>query len=144
MNTRLQTSSTAEVIAFADDYALLNTNSHSNEDPDTSSDLEDHSELVTSTLVVPSSYSATAYADIQSFPPSTNPSPPPSVGGPTLDFDIDDCNTLADLLDQYGDNPPLCIEGQSTGVQTRLVLAPAHRQEINEDTDDELPDLNTL
>jgi hypothetical protein len=140
----LANSTNAQVIAFSDDWAYLNTNNHSNEDPDTSSDLEDHSDLVTSTLVVPSTYSATAFADLEDFPPSTNPSPPPSVGGPTFDFDLDDCQQLADILDQYGDNPPLSIEGQSSGIQTRLVLGRARLDTVEEDVDNDLPDLNAF
>jgi hypothetical protein len=127
-----------------------NTNNNTtNEDPDSSSDLEDHSYVVTNTIVVPRPPDMPSYSDfIESLelPPSTNPSPPPTLGGEyAVDFDLSDCDRLADMLDEFGDVPPPFIAGSSTGIQTRLVLRQSTTSVVEGVlTDNELPDLDDL
>jgi MFS superfamily sulfate permease-like transporter len=132
-----------QVIRYSDDMVFANTNNTNNNVSDAESDLEDHSYVVTNTIVVPTTSDTPSYADIATLPPSTNPSPPSSVGGDTFDFDLEDCQRLSDLLDEYHDDPPTVIVGETNRVQTSLILRQSTETSVWEH-DDELPDLCDL
>ena len=101
-----------------------------------SSDLEDHSYVVNNSTPHSTSSQATI-----SLPPSTTASPAnPFWQGGTLDFSLSDCDLLADLLDEYHDDPPLCIEGSPSGINTRLILT-GHQETTDTDSDNSVPDL---
>jgi hypothetical protein len=131
-------SSQVNRLLYLDDSVNTNNTNNNVDSSDTSSDLEDHSYVVNHTITVPAPANTPSYNNISSLPPSTNASPA-NQGGATLNFSLSDCDMLAAMLDEYRDDPPLCIEGSPTGVQTRLILR--DHQEESSDTDESIPDL---